>query len=115
MIEVDLYTALHSLAGGRVFWGVAPQGTAAPRIVLTKISGQRDWAMAGPTGARRHAVQVDCYATTPLAALELSEQVFDTLTTAGLPFGVGPATDLPSDFDNTAGLHRASVEYQIQT
>lgn len=115
MIEIDLHTVLQSLAGGRVFWGVAPQGTAAPWIVLAKISGQRDWALAGPTGARRHNVQVDCYADTPMAALELAEAAFAALTAPGVPFGVGPATDLPGDFDDTTRRHKASVEYLIQT
>lgn len=115
MIEEAIYQRLQDLAGGNVFWGVAPENTAPPFVVLTIVSGQHDWALGGATGARSYRAQVDCYAAGHLAARDLAEQAFNLLAPAGDDFGCGPVSDLPIDYDEETGLKRASKDYTIQT
>lgn len=115
MIEPALKQRLQTLAGGKVFFGVAPLGTAAPFVVLTQISGRRDWTLAGPTDARSYQVQVSCWASTLLDALTLAEQAFALLAPFGDDFGCGPVNELPHAFDQPTGLHGAQTEYTLQT
>jgi|SRR5690606_3362344 len=61
-MEEQLRTLLSSVAGGRVYWGRAPQGAAYPNVVLTVISGIRDYHMQGPSGYVESRVQADVYA-----------------------------------------------------
>lgn len=63
-MEEQITTLLASVAGGRRFWGRAPQGVALPYIVLQRISGIRDNLMSGPSGYVQSRVQFDVYAAT---------------------------------------------------
>ena len=52
-----------------------PQKSALPAIVLTKISGNSQQHLSGPSGWATPRIQVDCVATTSDGAEELREQV----------------------------------------
>ena len=61
-------SAVAALVGERVYPIRADQGSALPRLVVTKISGRDDYTMAGPSGLREGRVQVDCYNDATLGA-----------------------------------------------
>lgn len=61
--------------GTRVYWGIRPQNSALPAIVLTVVADNRDQHMKGFTAYQAKRVQVDCYATTYEQATDLREAV----------------------------------------
>lgn len=61
--------------GTRVYWGIRPQNSALPAIVLTTVSDERSQHMAGFDTYQPKRVQVDCYATTYAQAVDLREAV----------------------------------------
>lgn len=68
-------TAVAAIAGNRVNWSDRPQGSALPAVVLHRVSGGRDYHMAGPSGFVRSRVQADCWALTYKDAVQLSRAV----------------------------------------
>jgi len=72
-------TAVTTLAGTRVNFGVNPQGAARPNVVLNVIDGAEGMTMSGPDGLSQSRVQVDCYGDTYSAAKTLARAVIATL------------------------------------
>lgn len=70
---------------GRMFWGVAPQGTEAPYLVLNIISTSGSPHMQGAGGFWQYRVQVDSYGADRPAARGLSLAVRGEIN--GLRFG----------------------------
>ncbi|HAF38069.1 MAG TPA: hypothetical protein DCG72_03710 [Gammaproteobacteria bacterium] len=61
--------ALVALTGTRINWGRRPQdNSTVPAIALHRITGTRDYTMAGPSGLVESRVQADVYAGTYSAA-----------------------------------------------
>lgn len=50
-----------ALVSTRINWGLSPQGSASPRVVLTRISGEPDYHHGGGSGLVVSRVQADCY------------------------------------------------------
>lgn len=73
-MQAGVRTRLIGLAGGRVYWGERPQGTAFPAIVLQVISDPRPTHLKGYQELRSTLVQLDVYATTYAAALAIARQ-----------------------------------------
>lgn len=64
----------------QISWGILPQGTPLPALVLNVISGQDDSIhQQGTGGLWRFRVQIDCYGDTYLPAVTLANAVIDTL------------------------------------
>lgn len=63
----------------RIFPVVLPQGVAKASIVYTKISGEGDYTMRGPTGYARPRFQIDAWAPTIDAASTLANAIKDRL------------------------------------
>lgn len=61
-----------ALCSGRVNFADHPQGQPLPAIVLTLIDDAEGHHLKGPDGLSTGRVQVDCYATTYGAAVQLS-------------------------------------------
>ena len=77
-METDLRIRIMAAApevGTRVYWGIRPQGSALPAIVLTTVSDERTQHMKGFNTYQAKRVQVDCYATTYAQATDLREAV----------------------------------------
>lgn len=53
-----------ALVADRIAWGLRPRGEALPAIVLTRVSGRREYVMGGAAGLTDSLVQVDCWAGT---------------------------------------------------
>lgn len=116
MIESTIYARLAALAGGRVFWDVAEQGTAAPYLVLIKVSGFRGIAFAGLTGERTYRLQVAAWGQSKLEAIQLQEQVVAQLCAPGDDgLTVEAVDEIADDYDDeTTQLHGALNEYTLQ-
>ncbi|MGI3169986.1 DUF3168 domain-containing protein [Pseudooceanicola sp. C21-150M6] len=72
-------TGISGLVGERVDWGVTPQGTAYPNIVLNTVGGAEGMTMQGPDGLFMGMVQVDCYGETYASAKTVSRAVIAVL------------------------------------
>lgn len=55
-------TAITALCGDRIFWGVAPQGTARPYLVLSIVGGADQPHLTGTDGLWKYRVQIDALA-----------------------------------------------------
>lgn len=65
LVALLLATAgITSLVSTRIYWTLKPQGAANPYIVLTRVSGVRDYTYQEPSRLIASRVQVDCYALT---------------------------------------------------
>lgn len=66
-MEDALFALLASVAGGRRYWGRAPQTLKSkdgPYIVMSRVDGIRDYTLAGPSNYVSSRVQFDVYALT---------------------------------------------------
>lgn len=114
---------LRTLVGNRIYWALAPQGVASPRIVLFRISGLRDMALDGPTGFVSSRVQCDCIGTTYSSAKAMARALEARLsgysgTMGGLRFEgaflVGERDDV-FDGETPDKLFRTSLDFNIWT
>ncbi len=115
-MEEDILAMLAPIA--RCHWGIAPQGSARPFVVLTRVSGGRDYTTdqrSGPTAAR---VQADIYGATYGETKTLTRRMIAALS--GGRYGrvtaifVESERDLPAaDAEGNATQHRTSVDLMI--
>lgn len=68
-------SAVRALVGERIYWGVAPQDSPLPRLVLNVISATDHPHMQGAGGFWQYRVQVDSYGADRPAARTLSRAV----------------------------------------
>lgn len=61
--------------GARVFWGIRPQDSALPALVLTTVADNRSQHMKDFDTFWDTRVQVDCYAATYAESVALREAV----------------------------------------
>lgn len=84
-LETDIVDALTSLVGGRVFPDVAEYGTARPYITYQQVGGAAEnFLEAAPVGKRNARVQINCWATTRIAANDLARSAEDALINSSL-------------------------------
>ena len=82
-VDTQIFSALSSLAGGRVFPDVAPEGTARPYLTYQQVGGDALNYLEGTVPGKRNArIQINAWADTRLAASELSERAEDLLRLA---------------------------------
>lgn len=70
----DVFEALSSIPGARVYPDVLPQNVTLPALVFTLIWGQDDFHLGGLSGLGVFGYQVDSWAGTRLSADSLIEQ-----------------------------------------
>jgi len=73
----------------RIFPIVLPQGTRLASIVYTRISGQGDYRMEGPSGYSRPRYQLAAWAPTADAAVSLANLVKEAIDGYSGPMGSG--------------------------
>lgn len=71
--------AIAARVSGRIWWGVAQQGSGLPALVLAVISGADAPRLEGTDGFWRYRVQIDCYGADRPAARLLSRDVIALL------------------------------------
>lgn len=111
--------AVIAAAGGRIYWGLAPQGAQLPYIVLTRISGFDEPHLTGTDGLWRYRVQVDCYGSDRPSAVTLHRAVvallngYSTFTGSGI---TGCFIDSTRDYTEDAAsgqVSRISSDFNI--
>lgn len=115
-------TGLSALVGTRIHFVRSPQGTAAPRIVLYRISGIRDMSLNnGPTGFVSSRIQADCigisYGSAKATARTLEARLSGYSGTTGSirfegVFLVGERDDF-FDADTPDKLFRTSLDFNV--
>lgn len=79
-MEQELTNLLASVAP-RLYWSRAPQKvTERPYVVLSRISGIRDYHTQGPSGHVESRVQVDIYGDSYAAVNAMSHSIVTTLS-----------------------------------
>lgn len=99
---------VNTAVSGRIFWDIAEQGTAAPYIILTLVSGVPDDELAGGSAFESLRCQVDCYATTKAAAIALGQLVRAAIEQHGYLSGFNPAP-----YERDSALYRDSADYEL--
>lgn len=85
MIEADLVARLKAtagvtaLAGTRVFPSPAPEGSTLPAVTWQQVSDSPNRVADGVLNLRRTRFQLDCWAVSALAAVNLAAAVRDAL------------------------------------
>jgi hypothetical protein len=111
-LEESLYARLGPLADGRLFPGIAPEGTAAPYITYTVVGGSEGFTFGGPDGSEVAQVQIDVWAADHLESLQLAKETFDEMTKQPAPgFGCSGVQRLPDDRES--GLYGIRWEYTL--
>lgn len=117
-MEEELTSLLASVAGGRRYWGRAPQGTPYPNIVLSKIGGVPNYHMQGASGFVSSRVQIDIYDEKWTGAISVARAVKSLLS--GYSGGdiqaifVESERNLPAaDAGEVTNLFRTSIDVTI--
>jgi len=111
-------------AGGiaRIYPVRLPQGIKLASIVYTRISGQGDYTMEGPSGYSRPRYQIDAWAPAVDAASTLANAIKDTLDGFTGAIGSGAnsvfvqgvfVSDEREDYDDIVQMYRVSRDYVI--
>ncbi|MGK2908746.1 MAG: DUF3168 domain-containing protein [Sphingobium sp.] len=113
-------TTVAAIVGTRVDWMVRPEKDALPSVTLQTVSDPRPQHLKGMDGARPTRVQIDCWAATYVAALDLARAVIAVLsvpaTISGKRFGnaqVEGQRDLGETVSDGSFIHRQSVDFVI--
>lgn len=115
-----------AVGSSRVYPIKMPQGVTGASIVFTRVSGQGDYHMQGPSGLARPRFQIDCWAPTIDAAVALANLVKVRIDGYQGPMPYGEASPQASievqgvfmdreseDYDDDAKLYRLSRDYLI--
>lgn len=101
---------------------VLPQKVKVAAIVYTRVSGEGDYTMAGPSGYARPRYQIDAWAPTIPAAASLANFVKDALDGFTGAMGAGSNSVFVQgvfcagereDYDGTVEMYRVSRDYVI--
>jgi hypothetical protein len=74
------YTPLTALVGQDVTPSVRLQATGLPAVVITRVSGARDYHMGGASGLTQSRMQIDCYGSTWPQAKSVARAVIARLS-----------------------------------
>jgi hypothetical protein len=107
-IETTIYTALSSLASGKVYPLVAPEKVAAPFIVYSRIASTPENTLEGGATIDQVRIQVDTYANTYSAVKSLAESVRSAMEGSGAKATLQTDQDL---FEPDLKLYRISQDY----
>lgn len=113
-VETLLVAALSSLvASGKVYFSVAPDGAALPRLVLQQVGGVEDQFLDGTLASKeRPRIQVAAWADTYNVAKNLSQQAAVALcTAAGLQ--ASPLGAAVADYEPDTKLHGFRQDFLV--
>lgn len=111
-------SGIAAVVGTRVCPMRLPQGVKGDSIVYTRVSGEGDHHMQGPSGLARVRMQIDAWSKTIPAAAALANLVKELIDgyqgTMGLVEVQGIFFDGErEDYDDTAEMYRVSRDYII--
>lgn len=118
--------AVSALVDDRIYPMVLKQGEKQASIVFTKISGQGDHHMSGPSRLAQPLYQIDAWAGDPDVATDLANAIKERLDgyRGAMPYGTTSPqeevevlgvffTDEREDFESEIGMYRVSRDYFI--
>lgn len=119
-------SAIAALVGDRIYPVELPDGTTFPAVVVSKATGLGDYTLDGDSGLEDSRVQIDSYAVTYEAAIELKTAIRRNLSgrgpaaASGNPCAIQGAfcindSDLPASAFERSGprLRRRMLEFRI--
>lgn len=117
-MEEALTALLANVAGGKRYWLRAPQSANPPYVIMTRVSGLRDFTMRAASGYVASRIQIDCYAEAFTEVRDVARQVRNTLSgrRAGSIQGIfiDSEHDLPAaDAGDVKHLFRTSLDIFI--
>jgi hypothetical protein len=112
MVESLILSALkgNTAAGNNVFALVLPSGTVRPAITYQRISTEPVNSIVGSSGLDRVRMQIDCWAGTFQAAVEIAEAVRTLMAAAGFQ---GLLDNQSSEFEEETRLYRVSSDFFV--
>ena len=110
MIQQDIFTALSTLAGGRVFPNIAPNNVQKPYVVYARVSSAPENTLADGAPIENTRLQVDCFDTTYAAAVVLAETVKAAIKSSAITHVLLLEQD---QFEPEALLHRVILDFSI--
>lgn len=116
-------TAIRLMVGPRIHMNAAPRNAPFPRIVTSRVSGERFNDLAGRGNATDETWQIDCQAVTAEQCASLAAAVELALNGYLGPLGTLPRVaaelvnqaddyDPPTDASDR-GVHRAILDFQL--
>ena len=112
-------SGVSAIVGTRVYPQKAAQGVVLPCVVYTRIgTSDRLLYHSGTTKTATSRFQIDCWAKSPTAALELSEAVVSCLhgwngTQGGEKIYISQVVDTQDGFDFETGEYVIPVDVEI--
>lgn len=110
MIQEQLFTALATVADGRVFPNVAPNNVARPYVVYTRVASTPENTLADGAPVENTRFQIDCFASTYASAVSLSESVKSAMKASSLTNLLLLEQD---QFEPDALLHRVILDFSV--
>jgi hypothetical protein len=107
-IETTIYSALSTLASGKVYPLVAPEKVVAPYIVYSRIASTPENTLDGGATIDLVRIQVDTYHNTYSAVKSLAESVRLALESSGAKATLQTDQDL---FEPDLKVYRVSQDY----
>lgn len=110
------------VGASRVYPIKIPQGVNQASVVYTRISGQADYKMEGPTGLNRLRIQMAAWAPTADAAVSLANAIKDRIDGFSGVMGTGGnavtvqgvfQADEREMYDDTAKLHGVMRDFFV--
>lgn len=110
--------SVSALIGSRAAWGTRIDAAVLPAIVLTRVTGGRDYHHAGADDLATPVVQIDCLAETYAGAVALANAVIAAVEPAGAPFGqsfLRSHQDMtpPTKVDGGQRVYRRMLQFDI--
>lgn len=109
-IETTIYTALSSLANGKVYPLVSPEKVETPYIVYSKVSSTPENTLNGGSTIDLIRIQVDVYAATYAAVKTLAESTRSALENGAVKATIQTEQDL---FEPDLKVYRVSQDYYV--
>ncbi|MFO7905801.1 MAG: DUF3168 domain-containing protein [Pirellulaceae bacterium] len=110
MIEQDFYTAISSVAGGRVYPTVAPQDADYPMVVYQRISTARFNSVDGDQAKARVRFQVSCWGMTYADAKNTAAAIKTAVRGSTLT----AVTDSEQDgYEDGDRIYRANIDFLV--
>jgi hypothetical protein len=114
------HTALTTLVGQDITPNVRQQASGLPAVVLTRISGERDYHMGGSSNLTQSRIQIDCYGSSWPQAKSVARAVISCLSGFN---GTATGSVIRSamldserhffDGEDPEAVHRVSLDFNI--
>lgn len=113
--EAAIVPLLTGLVSGRIYPDVAPSGALLPRIVYQQVGGQNITWLEGTLPDKENArMQVVCWASTRLAAINLMKQAEAAILAAPVIQAEAIGARI-SGFEQDTNLYSSQQDFSIWT